>query len=197
MVKRQFDVLGTLAVASLLLLPACGRSGEAASVRFDALMTNPLFADQYWTDLTNSMVDIQLHKEAGIVDNDAKSKQADAIRKDAAIHEQAVARIVHSGRVGSFIPVKDHAEGSALIQGSTLFLSPGFATSPGPSLHLYLTTVADPRDGTFPDSTSIDLGLLQSPYGTQQYATAADKTIRTVVLYDTTLQRIHGFAQLQ
>ena len=52
----------------------------------------------------------------------------------------------------------------------------------------------------FPDETAVDLGRLESAYGAQHYAVPPldyANQLRTAVLYDRELKRIHGFAQLR
>ena len=60
--------------------------------------------------------------------------------------------------------------------------------------------LVDPRDVVFPDITSIDLGRIDYPYGAMSlpvHAKAdAAKNLRSVVLWDAKLKRLHGFAQL-
>ena len=66
-------------------------------------------------------------------------------------------------------------------------------------MRVYLTTAVDPRGVNFPDASALSLGLLQTPYGAQEYAfdeSDSNPEFRTVVLYDTRLERIYGFAQL-
>ncbi|MBI1934776.1 hypothetical protein HYS30_03875, partial [Candidatus Peregrinibacteria bacterium] len=89
--------------------------------------------------------------------------------------------------------------GMALLSGNTLYLSPDFEGTPGISLHLFLTTVVDPRDVKFPDADVVDLGPLKSAYGAQAFpATLPLNPIlyRTAVLWDTALERLIAFAQL-
>lgn len=65
---------------------------------------------------------------------------------------------------------------------------------------MYVSNAVDPRDVNFPDDTAIDLGQLESPYGMQRYSVpGAEEEVqqyRTVVLFDKSLERIYGFAQL-
>jgi hypothetical protein len=80
-----------------------------------------------------------------------------------------------------------------------LYLSSDFVSKPGTNLHVYLTTVVDPRDGSFPDPTAIDLGAIQTVYGAQQFAVPKQEKpelLRTFVLWDKGFNRLYGFAQL-
>ena len=74
-----------------------------------------------------------------------------------------------------------------------------FESSPGVSLRVYLTTVVDPRDVVFPDDTALDLGTLKNAFSAQSYNVPEvenPKLYRTAVIWDTKLDRLYGFAQL-
>ena len=145
------------------------------------------------------MVSRQLN-DPEIVKDKAKSAAIDAIREDALEKAQEQTRKRREGIFGYFVTIHEPVEGQALLMNNTLYIGPSFMTVPGPSLHIYLTTVVDPRDTKFPDATSIDLGLLSSPYDEQVYRLPSNaknpEKYRTVVLYDTKLQRLYGFVQL-
>ncbi|MEK7218415.1 MAG: DM13 domain-containing protein, partial [Patescibacteria group bacterium] len=132
---------------------------------------------------------------------DARAMAAvDEVRRGALQQAQEASRRKREGIFGSFVSIKETTLGIALLRGRTVSLSPDFETSPGPNLHLILTTMLDPRDGEFPDKTSVDAGGLESPYGAQEYALSESATmegLRTAVIYDTKLKRMYGFAQLQ
>jgi hypothetical protein len=103
------------------------------------------------------------------------------------------------GIFGTIIPIKGDTTGIALYVDDTLYLSSDFSSDPGPSIHVYLTTIVDPRDAVFPDASTVDLGELQAVYGAQQYAVPQQKNtadLRTFVLYDTKLKMLYGFAQI-
>jgi len=184
------------------LLLAILLTGCAAPTRLgtgtENLMDNPLFAQRYYDELTDRMVEIQL-REKDVTDTGTLAA-ADRVRADALAKAQEQTAKKRGRKLGQFLSIKEATEGWALLLGNILYVSSDFVTYPGPSLHLYLTTVLDPRDGTFPDATSIDLGLLSTPYGAQQYTLPAAGTgtaLRTAVLYDTELKRLYAFAQPQ
>jgi hypothetical protein len=100
---------------------------------------------------------------------------------------------------GNMIPIGDFAKGDVLYVQGALYFGTLFEIDPLPDLHVFLTTVVDPREVTFPDATAMDLGLLQSAYGAQTYAVPeVDNPLlyRTVVLWDTEFGRLHSFGQL-
>ncbi|MFA6522760.1 MAG: DM13 domain-containing protein [Candidatus Peribacteraceae bacterium] len=183
-----------------LLLAGCTRSDSGqANVRWENLMQNPLYADQYWLDMVNRMVEMQL-QEPDLAKNKTLLATVDEVRRNALLREQAEARKRREGKEGSFIQVKEFTEGRALLRGTTLSFSPTFSTVPGPNLRIYLSPSLDPRDAAFPDTGSLNVGRLESPYGAQEYLLSEEtdtKPFRTVVLYDPKLERLYGFAQLQ
>ena len=103
------------------------------------------------------------------------------------------------GKSGHFIKWKEFTMGEVLFTYPKLYLGPTFETTPGPNLHLYLTTEVDPRDVEFPDETAVDIGVPLSPYGAQTYEVPEledPSLFRTAVLWDKKLERLYGFAQL-
>ncbi len=182
-----------------LFLTSCGETSQGfqkTNIRWEQLMKNTLYAEQYWDDLTNRMVDLQMAGEKDPV----KSTLIDEVRKMALQNSKAEGKKRREGKIGAFVPGQENAQGHALLHANLLDLSTDFSTSPGPSLKIYLSTVVDPREGSFPDDTAIELDRLVSPYGSQQYTLPDDTDtaeLRTVVLYDNRLNRIYGFAQLQ
>jgi len=184
-----------IALFATLTLAVAGCNSAAPSA--ETGMQNPLVAERYWSDLVDRMVEIQLHADPA--QDAAAVAAADEVRRDALAKQQEASALKRNGKLGSFIAMKEATEGWALLMPTTLFLSSDFVTYPGPSLHVYLSTSVDPRDGQFPADTDTDLGLLPTPYGEQAIVLPAGfKTdaIRSVVLYDTTLKRLYGFAQI-
>lgn len=190
--KKSFCLLAS----SVCLLSACG-SQSSQSQSFQKQLENPLFAERYYKDMVDGLTEIEIQEPETVgkleslitpAKNSAMTKAEEAVRKE------------HGGTMGRFVSVKANPQGLALLMGSTLFLSTDFVTVPSPNLHLLLTTLVDPRGVPFPDPTVIDVGLMQSPYGAQSYAVPVKdedlKLYRTVVLYDTQLKRMYGFAQL-
>ena len=97
------------------------------------------------------------------------------------------------------MPINEYAKGDFLYIDDTLYVGTLFEIDPLPGLHVYLTTVVDPRDVEFPDDTAMDLGPIQTAYGAHAYEVPSVENpllYRTVVLWDNELGRLHSFAQL-
>ena len=189
-----------LPLLALFAVVGCATSVDTSNpISFDKMMTNPLYAQRYWEDLTETMVNIQINKDKDIVGNQQKLAAVDTLRRNALEKAQTISLLMHGGKEGQFLTIKEQTNGSVLLLNNILYFSPDFETIPGSSLHLYLTQSVDPRNGSFPDKTSTDLGKLASPYGAQQYPVPGKNVtaLRTAVLYDTDLSRIYGFVQLQ
>lgn len=184
----------------LLVIPflLTGCSGAATSVR-DVHMSNPLVAEEYWTELTQTMVDLILNEKADL-QKQGTFELVDGLRQEYLKRTQEAIAKRKTGLLGSFVSIKQNVGGVVLVEKTgKIYLSANFLSDPGPSLHWYLTEANDPRDGTFPDSTALDIGEEQSPYSAQTYSfNPANwrKDFRTLALYDKTLKRLYGFAQL-
>lgn len=179
----------------LLALTACS-AGETSISEQNA---NPLTASRYGDELADTMADFIIGNDPAVVNNpDIRAIVESEIERGKDI--AAAAREIHSeSSLGAIIGIKSAMTGFALYHKNTFYLSSDFSTSPGASLHVYLTTVVDPRDTDFPDSTAIDLGALQAVYGPQQYSVPSQKEedkLRTFVLFDTKLKMVYGFAQI-
>ncbi len=192
-----------LSAAGLALILAACSSAPAALPKTATLeenLRNPLFADQYWTELTERMVTLALRKDP-VLKNAAKAKIADRVRSDSVERQKESSLIKGRNPYGPFVSVGEQTQGDALLVESTLFLGPLFGTYPGADLRLYLSETVDPRDVTFPDASAIELGKLQSPYGPQVYDIDRDPKalakMRTLVIWDAALGRLIAFAQLQ
>lgn len=159
-------------------------------------MENPLFAERYHDDLVEHMVDLVLQNDPLATDEEMKDIVEDTRVEGLAGATDATDR-QREGLIGPIQSDFDLAFGEALLLNGTLFLSPDFEAVPGPNLHIMLSTVLDPRDGSFPDEAAVDLGAV-NPFGAQALALPADapEGLRTLVLYDLKLKRIYGFAQL-
>lgn len=183
---------------SLLLLTlavtACARGSYA-----DAdLLKNPLYAEFYYDDLVETMVQIQL-SDPSAKNDERLLKVMEDVRRTGLARAQEANDAQDIGSQGRFIQGKHFAQGEALFTGTVLYLSPDFVVSPGPELHVFFSKDVDPRDvEVFPGTEDIDIGLLQSPYGAQQYATPEldVAAYRSLVIYDTVLKRLYAFAQL-
>lgn len=190
-----------LLLCSTLILGGCKTSGNTTvSSICKNFMDNPLYAERYAEELVNQMVELTIY-ENPVLEDEGKKKIADTTRQQWLEVARAARAAQRKGSEGEFISVEEFVQGNALLLQNAVYLGTAFDTEPGPDLHLYLTTVVDPRGVEFPDNTSIDLGVLQTPYGAQQYDIPGTEpievaTYRTLVLWDNALERVHGFAQM-
>jgi hypothetical protein len=159
---------------------------------------NPLTASRYGDELADRLANLIISNASGATKEPMKSWILSEIDKAKMMGENA--RIEQrAGMMGPLLSVDESVNGFALLRNGILYLSSDFTVSPGPSLHLYLSQTIDPREGTFPDETAIDLGEIQTIYGAQTYRPTLqgeDKLYRTIALFDTTLNRLYGFGQL-
>lgn len=184
-----------LAALPLFALVACAATTQEESL--SSRMDNPLYAERYYDDLVEQMVNLIISEDPIIEDEDMKSfideQRVNGLREAETANERQ-----RDGLVGNIVSDYSYAIGEVLLLDGTLYVGPEFETVPGPDLHMHLSTVLDPRDGTYPDESAVDLGEVANPYGAHSYALPADApdNLRTVVLYDHDLKRIYGFAQL-
>ena len=184
---------------SVLFLAACSQSTAGTGNQMD----NPLYAKYYYQDLTDHMVDYTVQKDP-IMSNPAKKNIVDATRSDAVAKVTDLSKKIDKGTSGQFQSDGDYAKGTALLLNNVLYIGPDFNVVPGPSLHMFISTSLDPRIGTGALATlepnAVDLGPLKDPYAAQTYMPPSPKEndkYRSVAIWDTQLQRIFGFAQLQ
>jgi len=193
--RSQALLLWTIPVT---LLTGCAATA-GPSVATQARLGNPLVAERYWDEMVDRMATLQIGSDPLLADA-KKAKVVEDTKRDALQRSQQEREKVRLGISGDFIAVAELTEGRALLLDGTLFLGSTFTAYPGPTLRLYLTEATDPRDGVFPDPTSVDLGALQTPYGAQEYLLPEEHqdndALRTVVLWDRRLGRMHAFAQL-
>jgi hypothetical protein len=189
MTARRFAALAILT----LPLAACARTGADR-----ALLENPLYAEWYYQDVVDHVVDLELADDASLKDADAKAK-ADAARKDALEKSNAAEARQDAGAKGTFVEVAEPNAGEALLLEGTLYISPDFQTAPGVDLHMYLSPAQDPREAAFPGPDDIDIGPVADPYGPHAYELGGKQLpdVRSAVLWDNALKRMHGFAQLR
>ena len=195
--KRYAPIIAT----TCLLLAGCTEpslpTGQA-NPNPETLMGNPLFVERYAEELVNSMAEMKIQNDP-ILGEFGKEAIIDSTRVFWTEQTKEARRKQLEGRSGIFIPAEEFVKGEVLFLGSTLFFDTLFEVIPGPELHVYLTTVVDPRDIAFPDTTAIDLGIIQSAYGAQSYEIPVlenPMSYRTIVLWDTQLERMYGFAQI-
>lgn len=188
-----------IASLALLTLTACqSKTGNEQELSY--LLENPLFAERYSEAMVDTMVELEIYEDP-ITKDEAKMKIIDKTKEKWLEVSQKSRADQREGSKGSFIAIKEYTAGEALFTDGKVYLSPEFVSAPGPSLHLFLSTVVDPRDAEFPDETAIDIGLMRSNLGTSRYDVVSDSDIdpikyRTLVLFDTELERIYGFAQI-
>ena len=182
----------------LLLLSACS-APSSGSQTLDENLSNPLFAHRYYIELVDEMVNFHLNNDP-IIKDSAKKAAIDDARISGTKHVEETSRLKQQGLRGSIQSETDRAAGSVLLVNDTLYFGTDFIVSPGPALHVYLTTIVDPRQVRFPDDTAIDLGPVQNPYGAQAFPlpkTDKATTYRTVAIWDNALSTFYGFSQLQ
>lgn len=184
-----------LAIAAFLI----GCTAQVTeSPTLDASLQNPLFAEWYYEELVQRMVELEI-KQDPLLQDATKKALADSVRKDALQKSKEATKKQLQGMFGSFVSILEYVKGEALYVSDRVYFGPDFTATPGISVHVFLTTTVDPRDVTFPDPTAMDLGPLESPYESGSYGVPSVEDpllYRTVVLFDTSLNRIHGFAQL-
>ncbi len=193
--KKSFPLLALAGV----LVAAC----TSPNLSLKEQLQNPLFAEIYYNDLVDTLTNIEIGQDRADNIEFMKNKAAVARMrkvKESALKSSQEARSAHDrGLSGSFVSASETVNGEVLIVDDMLYTDPTFNTPPGSQLHLYLTSVLDPRDVPFPAKDDTDLGALEHPYGASSLKLSlvkGDPKPRSVVLYDTLLSRIYGFAQL-
>jgi hypothetical protein len=183
-----------IAAVGILILTGCSRK----TAMLEDHLQNPLFAERYAESVVDRLVELEIVKDPALEDS-AKKSYLDTERKKWLEITRNARQAQRDGMQGDMIALSDFANGDVLYVQGALYFGTLFEIDPLPSLHIYLTTVVDPRDVKFPDATAMDLGELQSAYGAQTYAVpSVDNPLlyRTVVLWDTAFGRLHSFAQL-
>ena len=184
-----------LILLSSILLTACGQSNSAASIQLDDLLKNPLFAERYAEEMVDRVVELKIQNDP-LLEDEAKAAVVEKTRTKWLEKARDTRKRQRDGMEGSTIGINEFAKGDIIYLDDVVYFDTIFETTPGPNLHIYMTTVVDPRDVEFPDDTAIDIGVLQSPYGMQSYKVPMKDGIRTLVLWDNDLERLWGFAQL-
>jgi hypothetical protein len=182
-----------LSAISLLLVGCASKEQSLA----DELL-NPLFAVQYGDALAENLANLIINKDPLVEEKGIEEKIQKEIASAKVISRVGKER-QNSGMWGNFVSEDDMVSGLALSLENTLYVSPDFDLRPLPQTHIYLTTVVDPRDVTFPDTSALDLGPIHSSFGAQTYAITGQNdasTFRTAVLFDPGFKKILGFAQL-
>lgn len=175
----------------LLALSACTFSSHAYQP-----LDNPLYSAAYYGDLTERMMGIAIRQDP-LLEDDAMADAVDSNRRNALAKTQEARDAIRNGRYGQFVEVSEAVQGEALLLDGVFHVGPTFDAVAGADLHLYLTDAVDPRDVRFPDPSSIDLGPIVNAYGHMSYhVPETEQLFRTAVIWDASLQRMHGFAQL-
>lgn len=159
---------------------------------------NPFFAKRYYAELVDRLTQMQIREDPLLKDS-GKMATVERVKNESIGKEQDADNLMRGGVMGAFLPAGEETIGQALLLDGTLYLDTTFAAYPGINLHLYMSDVVDPRDDTFPDATALDLGVLQNPYGFQQFALPEDQkdhVYRTVALWDAGIGRLYSFVQL-
>ncbi len=191
-------------LVSSLALSACGNA-VGMPTRDEALqdhLRNPLYAEYYYDDLTEQMVNLALQEDPVLQESGVRAI-VDRTRTRSLEHAGVATDAQIDGARGKFIGDRDLAFGEALLLDGVLYIGPTFDAAPGPKLSMYLTTVIDPRDVEFPDDTAVRLGAVKNQYGAHAYEvpkeagpTGSGSKLRTAVLWDDELGLLYGFAQL-
>ncbi len=186
-------------LTAVLLLAACTSALPKGDAITQEMLKNPLFAQNYYSDLTEHFVSLQIHNDPSM-DDPALKGIADNARVEALARAQKASAIVNDGINGSFIGITEDGRGMALLADGNLYFGPDFTVTPGGELHVYTTLSVDPRDVPFPGPDDTDVGPVKLAYGAQTYRLPPVKEAPgqlSVVLYDKMLKRIHAFAQLR
>lgn len=190
----------SIALIAPLLLVACNNGGTNAQSR-ESLLKNPLYLELYSEQLVDTMVNLEVYGDP-LIEDEGKKKIADTTKKYWLEEAKKSRKAQRQSSKGNLITMKEYVTGEVILtkDGSAVHFGPSFITTPGPSLHAFISTVIDPRDVEFPDVSAVDLGEITVPYGAQSFypeqKIADALQYRTVVIWDTALERLYGFAQI-
>lgn len=182
-------------LSAALIFSACSKPTYTS---IDQENRNPLVASRYGDELASVLADLII-RENPIVQKEGMKERIQKEIEDAKNLAQAGRERYEGAMMGPILMMQMEGVGYVAYKDDTLFISSDFFTKPGPNLHVYLTSAVDPREGEFPDETAIDLGVIQTTYGAQEYAVPPQEdptTLRTFVLWDKSLGILYSFAQL-
>jgi hypothetical protein len=195
--------VSVLLVSASLALVSCASSGTQSPMSSSQLLQNPLYAEWYYKDMVESMMNMEIQNDP-LLKNPTMRAIIDDTRTKALASAQAATAKRQTGLNGDLRPVSYEVRGHVLLSDGVLYLGPDTDVVPGPSLHVFLSPVLDPLAGTgtikFPDASAIDLGLIVSPYGPSSYVLPKKDNLpdfRSLVLWDSKLERIYAFTQLR
>lgn len=181
-------------LGSSLVLASCAARDASVTDR----LSNPLFAERYAEEMVYVLTEREIQNDP-LLEDAEKVQLLVQTRQEWVQHAQRAREQQREGMSGHMFEMGEYAAGEVLLLDDSLFFASNFETLPGPDLRVYLSTVMDPRDVPFPDASSIDLGQLPTPYGAQRMGVpdlSDPLAYRTVVLWEATLGRLYGFAQL-
>lgn len=188
-----------IALIAPLLLVACNTTTKEQ--HRESLLKNPLYLELYSEQLVDTMVNLEVYADP-LIEDESKKKIADDTKKYWLAEAKKARKAQRQSSKGSFITMKEYVTGEVMLtkDGSAVHFGPTFTATPGPSVHAFISQTVDPRDVEFPDPTAIDLGEIYVPYGASSfYPEEKIKDVikyRTVVIWDTELERLYGFAQI-
>jgi hypothetical protein len=189
----------SIALIAPLFLVACN-TGTSSQTQ-ETLLKNPLYLERYAEQMVDTMVNLEIYEDP-LLEDPAKKKVADTTKEYWLKEAKKSRKAQRLSSKGTLLTMKEYVVGEVMFtkDGTAVHFGPEFTTTPGPSVHAFLTTTVDPRDVEFPDPTAIDLGKITVPYGAQtiMLEEKVEEPIkyRTLVIWDTALGRLYGFAQL-
>lgn len=190
--------LSSAAVLFAVTAVLAGCTGKQQGMSIKKHLENPLFAERFAESMVDRLVEIEILKDP-IMEDSSRKAYVEEERKAWLEVARDAREKQRMGTAGNIVSINEYAKGDMLYVEDRLYFSTLFEVDPLPALHVYLTTIVDPRDVAFPDETALDLGGIQTPYGAQTYdVPAVDNPLlyRTVVLWDKELGRLHSFVQL-
>ena len=185
-----------LLIIAALTLSACNNTQFTPDQ--EALLRNPLYTEGYSESMVDTMVNLEIYNDP-ILEDETVKEYVDSTKETWLKVAKASRAKQREGAKGTFIPMKEYTEGEVLYVDNLVHLSPFFTSTPGPSLHIFLTKAVDPRDVLFPDESALDLGALTVVQGAQSFAVPDVENpaeYLSVVLWDTKLDRLYSFAQI-
>jgi hypothetical protein len=104
---------------STLLLAGCASSAPPPSPALTQQLQNPLYAKQYYTELIDAMVDIEINEPAFLSGATMRTTLT-RIKDDALAKAQEEEKKIRTGLNGSFVPLKQEVSGLVLLMGKKL-----------------------------------------------------------------------------
>ncbi|PIQ76041.1 hypothetical protein COU78_03715 [Candidatus Peregrinibacteria bacterium CG10_big_fil_rev_8_21_14_0_10_49_24] len=192
------SLLTTAALGSILLAGCNAQNSNKGMLSLEEQLTNPLYTERYAEELVDRMVEYKIQADP-LLNDESKANTVEEARKKWLEVARDARKKQREGLRGFLITINEPIKGEVLYVDDTLYLDTTAIIAPGPNVHLYLSSIIDPRDVEFPDESAIDIGKVQSAYGAQQYAVTPvsdPEAYRTVVVWDNDLSRLLGFAQI-